>query len=95
MLRRLHELGALTRQQYWNAHDEELDRLRTLAAGSGGNFYYSTGARVSTRFARVVIATTLEGRSSYTDAFRVLGFPKMATFNRVSRSLGLGALTAE
>ena len=89
VLRRLHELGALTRQQYWNAYDEELDRLRTLAAGSGGNFYYSTGARVSKRFARAVIAATLEGRSSYTDAFRLLGFRKMATFNELSRRLGL------
>ena len=89
VLRRLHELGALARQQYWDAYDEELNRLHTLAASSGGNFYNSTGARVSKRFARAVIAATLEGRSSYTDAFRLLGFRKMATFNELSRRLGL------
>ena len=89
MLRRLHELGALTRQQYWNAYDQELDRLSTVAADSGGNFYNSTGARVSKRFARAVIAATLEGRSSYTDAFRLLGFRKMATFNELSRRFGV------
>ena len=89
VLRRLHELGALTRREYWNAYDEELDRLRTVARDSGGDFYRSTGARVSKQFARAVIGATLEGRSSYTEAFRLLGFRKMATFNELSRRLGL------
>ena len=89
VLRRLHELGALTRQQYWDAYDEELDRLRKVVQDSGGNFYASTGARVSKRFARAVLTATLEGRSSYTDAFHLLGFRKMATFNELSRRLGL------
>ena len=89
VLRRLHELGALTRQQYWNAYDEELDRLRTLAQDSGANFYASAGARVSKRFARAVLTAILEGRSSYTDAFHLLGFRKMATFSELSHRLGL------
>ena len=89
VLRRLHELGALTRQQYWDAYNEELDRLRAIAQNSGGNFYSSAGARVSKRFARAVLAATLEGRSSYADAFHLLGFRKMATFNELSRRLGL------
>ena len=89
VLRRLHELGVLTRQQYWDAYNKELDRLRTVAQDSGGNFYASAGARVSKRFARAVLAATLEGRSSYTDAFHLLGFRKMATFNELSRRLGL------
>ena len=89
VLRRLHGLGGLTRQQYWAAHDEELDPLRTVAQDSGGNFYASTGARVSKRFVRAVLTATLEGRSSYTDAFHLLGFRKMATFNKLSRRLGL------
>ena len=89
VLRRLHEVGALARQEYWNAYDEELDRLRAVARDSGGDFYRSTGARVSKQFARAVIGATLEGRSSYTEAFRLLGFRKMATFNELSRRLGL------
>ena len=63
--------------------------MRTVAQDSGGNFYASTGARVSKRFARAVLAATLEGRSSYTDAFHLLGFRKVATFNELSRHLGL------
>ena len=89
VLRRIHELGALTKQQYWDTYNEELDRLHTVAQDSGDNFYASTGARIGKRFARAVLAATLEGRSSYTDAFHLLGFRKMATFTKRSRRLGL------
>ena len=93
-LRRLRDLGALDAETYWNAYDRELDRLRELegrrkSSSSGGNFYSATGARVSPRFARAVIVATLEGRSSFTDAFRLLGFKKMATFHELGRRLGV------
>ena len=93
-LRRLRDLGALDTETYWNAYDRELDRLRELegrrkSSSSGGNFYRTTGARVSPRFARAVIVATLEGRSSFTDAFRLLGFKKMATFRELGRRLGV------
>lgn len=93
-LRRLRDLGALDAETYWNAYDRELDRLRELegrrkSSSSGGNFYRTTGARVSPRFARAVIVATLEGRSSFTDAFRLLGFKKMATFRELGRRLGV------
>ncbi|MCY4431772.1 MAG: ImmA/IrrE family metallo-endopeptidase [Rhodospirillales bacterium] len=93
-LRRLRDLGALDAETYWNTYDREVDRLRELEVGrksssSGGNFYRTTGARVSPRFARAVIVATLEGRSSFTDAFRLLGFKKMATFRELGRRLGV------
>ena len=92
-LRRLRDLGALDTETYWTAYDQELDRLRELEgrrkSSSGGNFYSTTRARVSPRFARAVIVATLEGRSSFTDAFRLLGFKKMATFHTLARRLGV------
>jgi hypothetical protein len=39
------------------------------------------------RFARALVVSTLEGRSSFTEAFRLLGFKKMATFNELGHSL--------
>ena len=89
ILRRIHDAGQLTRQELWAAYDAELDRLRAVAKGSGRDFYLTLGARVSKRFARAIVASTLEGHTSYTNAFRLLGLKKMATFNELGRSLGM------
>jgi Zn-dependent peptidase ImmA (M78 family) len=90
ILRRIHDAGGMTRDQFWRAYSEELERLRTLPAGSGGDFYLTLGARAGKRFARALVVSTLEGRSSFTEAFRLLGFKKMATFREVGHSLGVG-----
>ena len=90
VLRRIHDAGGLTRADYWDAYDAELNRLRALRGGSGGNFYLTLGARASKRFARALVVSTFEGRSSFTEAFRLLGFKKMATFRELGHSLGLG-----
>jgi Zn-dependent peptidase ImmA (M78 family)/transcriptional regulator with XRE-family HTH domain len=91
ILRRLHDAGALTPQQFWAAYEAEVRHLRGLRKGSGGDFYLTLGARVGKRFARALVASTLEGRSSFTEAFRLLGFRKMATFRDLGRSLGVQA----
>ena len=88
-LRRMHDTGLIGDELYGRAYDEELKRIRNLPKGTGGNFYLSVGARVGKRFARSLVASTLEGRSSYTEAFRLLGFAKMATFRELGRTLGL------
>jgi hypothetical protein len=44
--------------------------------------------RVSRRFARAVVASTLEGQTLYRDAFKMLGIANEATFREVSRKLG-------
>ena len=90
ILRRIHDAGQLTRDELWAAYDAELARLRALAKGSGGDFYLTLGARVSKRFARAMVVSTLEGRTSFTETFRMLGLRKMATFNELGRSLGVG-----
>lgn len=89
VLRRMHDAGSLTGDAYWRAYNYEVERLQELPGGSGGNFYLTLGARVSKRFARAVVSSTLEGRSSFTEAFRLLGFKKMSTFKELSNSLGV------
>lgn len=90
ILRRMHDAGGLTRTQLWEAYEAELERLRAIPKGSGGDFYLTLAARASKRFARALVVSTWEGRSSFTEAFRLLGFKKMATFRDLGHSLGVG-----
>ena len=45
---------------------------------------------VRNHFARAMVVSTLEGRTSFTETFRMLCLGKMATFNELGRSLGVG-----
>lgn len=90
ILRRIHDAGGLSPEQLWKAYEEERQRLSVISKGSGGDFYLTLGARVSKRFARALVVSTMEGRSSFTEAFRLLGFKKMATFHALGHSLGVG-----
>ena len=90
ILRRILDVGGVSRRAFSQAYEEELARLRALPKGSGGDFYLTLGARASKRFARALVISTFEGRSSFTEAFRLLGFKKMATFRELGHSLGLG-----
>jgi len=89
ILRRIHDAGGLTKDQFWQAYHEELERLFSLKSGSGGNFYLTQAARVSKRFARALVVSTLEGQTLHRDAFHMLGFSKLETFKDLGRSLGV------
>lgn len=90
-LRRLFDAGYIDRAALWQHYREEQERLRTLKERSsgGGDFYRSLGARTSKRFARAIVASTLEGLTSFPDAFRMLGMRKTATFYEAARELGV------
>jgi Zn-dependent peptidase ImmA (M78 family) len=89
VLRRIYDARGLTKKQFWQAYYEELERLLTLPSRSGGNFYLTQAARVSKRFARALVISTLEGQTLHRDAFRMLGFSKLETFRDLGRSLGV------
>jgi len=90
ILRRIHDAGGLTADQFWREYRRELEQLRAMPSGDGGNFYLTLGARASKRFARALVVRTLEGQSSFMEAFRLLGLKKMATFQELGHSLGVG-----
>lgn len=91
ILRRIHDAGGLTREEFWHAYEEELKRLLAISKSSGGNFYLTQATRVSKRFARALVISTLEGQTLHRDAFRMLGFAKLETFKKLGRSLGVVA----
>lgn len=90
LLRRMLDVGWLDRTTFWQAYRAEEARLKALATrnAGGGDFYRTTVARVSRRFAESLVASTLEGRTLYRDAFRMLGITKPGTFNELGRTLG-------
>ncbi len=90
-LRRMFDAGFITRAALWQHYREEQGRLRTLKkrGSGGGDFYRSLGARTSKRFARAIVSSTLEGLTSFPDAFRMLGVRKTDTFYKAARELGV------
>jgi len=91
ILRRLLDAGTLDRPAFDRAWEEERARLRELArsGAGGGDFYRTTLSRVSRRFARALVESTLEGQTLYRDAFRMLGVKKTETFNNIGREVGV------
>ena len=92
-LRRLFDAGTISQAALWQHYREEQERWRTLKerGSGGGDFYRSLGARTSKRFARAIVSSTLEGLTSFPDAFRMLGVRKAATFYEAARELGIMA----
>lgn len=91
ILRRLLDAGQLDRSSFDEVWNQECKRLRqiTQKGSDGGDFYRTTIARVSPRFARALISSTLEGQTLFRDAYRMLGVAKSETFNNLGREVGV------
>lgn len=76
VLRRLLDIGYLSRPAFDAAWSEELARIQareTQSAEGGGDFYRTTASRVGKRFAQAVYSSTMEGQTLFRDAHRMLG----------------------
>jgi Zn-dependent peptidase ImmA (M78 family) len=92
VLRRLYEAECLSRDEYQALFGAEYQRIMGIigSRASGGNFFATQPVRVSRRFARAIVTSTLEGQTLYRDAFQLLGFRKLSTFNEMATRLGIG-----
>ncbi len=90
VLRRIRDLGGLTNDEFRHAYDAELHELQAMSgSGTGGDFYLTQTVRVSNRFARAVVTSTLEGGTSFPESFRLLGCRKTGTFDKLAHRLGI------
>lgn len=94
ILRRMKDAGKLTAAEHAQAFEEESDRLRRIMQankerGGGGDYYKTANRRLSERFARAVIASTWEGRSTFTEAFRLLGCRNVKTLESMGVRYGM------
>jgi Zn-dependent peptidase ImmA (M78 family)/transcriptional regulator with XRE-family HTH domain len=87
ILRRVYDAGGLSREEFEHSYAAEVRRIMALPGGKGGDFYLTQASRVSKRFARALVVSTLEGQTLYRDAFRMLGIHKTETFHELARNL--------
>ena len=92
-LRGLYDAKLLTEARYHEDFASELARVLAImdegSGSGGGNFYNTQPVRVSKRFARALIESTLEGQTLRRDAFQMLGFKKASTFNELAVRVGV------
>jgi Zn-dependent peptidase ImmA (M78 family) len=89
LLRRVFDAGYLNWGDYQAAFEEELAQIKEKRKATGGDFYKTQPVRTSKRFARAVVADTLEGRTLHRDAFQMLGIRKHETFTELGERLGV------
>ena len=89
LLRRLRDLRFISQAQFERQYSEEEKRFqeKTAQLAGGGDFYLTQRTRTGTRFAKALIESVLEGRTTYRDAFQLLGIRKVETFNEFVKEM--------
>ncbi|MGH3858577.1 ImmA/IrrE family metallo-endopeptidase [Actinokineospora sp.] len=95
ILRRLRDVGFVPQSDYGRLYETELARVMSFveerSGSDGGNFYATQAVRVGRLFARELLTSTFEGRTTYREAFQMLGVRKMSTFSEFARRLEVNA----
>ncbi len=92
VLQALHRTGVRRIDNYANAYDAEVARLRRLSAageGGGGDHYNNQPFRVGERLSRALIADALKGRTSIDEAMRLMSVKSLSTFDEYARRPGV------
>lgn len=87
ILRRMLDAMALSRARFKREYEAELARIAARPRSTGGDFYLTQPVRASRRFVVALVESTLEGRTLYRDAFRMLGISKVETFHELGRAV--------
>ena len=91
VLQRLRDAGRIDNDSFRLEYAQERQRLIELQRRSagGGDFDLTTAARYSKRFSRALIESTIEGRTLYSEAFRLFGISRTTDVpTELGRTLG-------
>jgi len=88
VLHRLHGARRIDEERY----GELLEAVRADYGGEkrrsgGGNYYNTLTARLGRSFATAIVTSTLEGRTGFTESFRMFGTHKREVFDKLARHL--------
>jgi len=92
IMRRIYDVGQISREAFQTAYDEEVKMLLRKNAqktSSGGQFYLTQEVRASRRFVHALVVSTLEGQTLYRDASQLLGIKKEKTFAEFCARIGV------
>lgn len=93
VLKSIFDAGFLTWEEYDVFYREEFKRIMDLMATrkseSGGNYYYTQPIRLSRQFTQAVLSSTLQGGTTFLDAYQMLGTRKHETFMGLAEHLGV------
>ena len=89
ILRRLNDRALIPRGTFQQRYQAEVDRFQAAAEAKAGrgDFYRTQGSRYSKQFLTALVESTVEGRTPYRDALRLLKLPKVETFHNLARNL--------
>ncbi len=92
VLKRIFDAGFLAWDEYTERYRGEYERVMSLVRdkngdSGGGNYYKTQPLRLSRQFAKAVISSTLEGSTTYREAYQLLGTKKHATFEGLAEEL--------
>lgn len=88
-LRRVAERAELPEATFHRYYRRVFKALPVRGAKEGGDFYAVALKRVGRRFAQNVVLSTLEGTTTFTEAFRLLGVRGSHTFHELAHRLGM------
>ena len=83
------------RQKGRRPFGQEIKQLHNKQMNNKVSYYSILTSRLGDRFARAVVADTLEGQTLFRDALHLLGISKIKTFHKLADHLGISPISSD
>jgi Zn-dependent peptidase ImmA (M78 family) len=94
IIRRLYDLKFFNYQEFRHIYQQQLEKIQPSETKNkqkgGGDFYRNLNVKVSRPFLQALVSSTLEGKTLFRDAFRLLSIKKPETFYKIANQLQEG-----